>query len=133
MKRLFLLCLLTFALLNAVMAQVVQPIFDLVKDYLSVHYVTLAMFVPVVVLISGYANTWFKVESKWRQRVSWLIAFVLGFVGYYLQIGIFEGLSVLWTVIVSFGSGLVANGIYDLATVQSILEALQAKDKKVIK
>jgi hypothetical protein len=66
---------------------------------------------------------------QWDGAKAWigslLVAEVLGFVGYWLKLGMFGDLTLWWHVaLVGFGGTLVANGIFSIEIVRSLLEAV---------
>ena len=56
------------------------------------------------------------IKSRWNvtgllaQALSWIVAAVFSFLGWFLQIGVFEGISVMETLFIVLNVALSANG-----------------------
>jgi hypothetical protein len=96
---------------------------------ISSYFATLSAAAGLVVIISGYVNAHVFVSSSatLKQIVSWVIAIAIAFVGQIKGIGMFVDTSILWTAANGLAVGLVANGIFDITIVQSVLEFIKAK------
>lgn len=98
---------------------------------LSPFFVDLAGAAALVVLISGWINTNLIKLVGWQAQVlSWAVAIGVAFLGSWKNIGIFAETDVLWTILNGIGAGLIANGVYDVKIVQTILEFVKAKQSK---
>lgn len=92
---------------------------------------TLATVASAAVFLSAIINTWFKIEKKiLKQVVAWLVAIALTFLGNLLNVGFTADFPWLTTLAYGFGAGLVANGLFDISIVQSVLDFLQLKKVK---
>ncbi len=92
---------------------------------LSQYFVSLAALVPLVVLITDFINKWINVEKGWiKQVVSWVISIVLCLAAMFLNWGMFAELKIGVTISYGVATGLVANGIFDIKIVQTILDFL---------
>lgn len=96
---------------------------------LDQYFGTLSGMVALTLIVAGYLNTHlFTTSATWIKRVvSWLIPIVLSFVGLWQNIGMFEGVNVLWTAIYGLATGLISNGLFDISVIQAILEFIKAK------
>lgn len=99
---------------------------------LSEYFGTLAACAATVVLVTGYITTHIltALNSTWKQVVSWVVSVGLGFFAQVFDLGIFAGETVVGTVLNGLGIGLVANGLFDIPLVQTVLELIKAKLKK---
>ena len=89
------------------------------------YFVSLAALVPLVVLIADFGIRWLKIAAGWgRQLISWLVSAGICFLAMILDIGIFEGLPVLNTIVYALAAGLVSNGVFDIGLVQMLLDFL---------
>jgi hypothetical protein len=97
---------------------------------ISNYFGSLAALASLTVIISGYINTHiFSLgSSTLKQVVSWVVAILVCVVGSLK--GLVVDTSVLWTIVNGLAVGLVANGIFDVSIVQSILEFIKAKPTK---
>ena len=128
MKKLLLLCILLFALILPAAAQITgvsPPAVDLLADF-----TTIAGVAAFTLLIAGWIKTAFKLEGALARWVSWAVAIVISFVGWYFNIGLFDPLLWWQTIFYGFGIGLVANGIYSAETIQLILSFFGAQVKR---
>ena len=129
MKTILLCFLMLFALAVPVFATSSTPdigppigVVDLLFD-LS----TIAGAAAAVLLITGWVKTAFKLEGKFARWVSWIVAISLSFLGWLLNLGLFEPVTWVVAIIYGFGIGLVANGIFTSETVQYILSLFKAQ------
>jgi hypothetical protein len=98
---------------------------------LSTYFANLATVALLVVLITGWVKTNLLKWDGWKaQLLSWGISISLAFLGKWKGIGIFADTDTVWTIIQGIGAGLVANGIYTVELVQSILAFIKAKPVK---
>jgi hypothetical protein len=75
-------------------------------------------------------NKLFNSSSKiLKQVISWLIAILLSFLGWALKWGMFVGIEWYMVIVYGFACGLVANGIFDIAFIKTILSFLKLRDK----
>lgn len=94
----------------------------------SSYFTSLSAVAALTVLVTGWLNTNLLKWTGWKAQVlSWVIAIGLAWVGKWQGVGIFAETDVLWTVLQGVGAGLVANGVYSVQLVQSLLEFLKAK------
>lgn len=88
------------------------------------------MLAALVTVASGYLNTHLpllkEAGATAKQITSWVVSIALVFIGQVKSVGIVAELNTLWTVINGIAVGLVANGVFDITLVQSILTFLKA-------
>ena len=93
---------------------------------------TLSTIAAAAVFLGGGIITIFKITIKiWKQIIVWIVSIVLTVLGNLFNIGFASDFPWLTTIIYGLASGLVANGIFDIGTVQGILAFLKLKEKKV--
>lgn len=129
MKTLLLCFLMLFALAVPVFATSAPPdtgppvgVLNLVFDL-----TTIAGAAAAVLLITGWIKTAFKLEGMYARWVSWIVAISLSFIGWLLNLGLFEPVTWPVALIYGFGIGLVANGIFTSETVQYLLSLFKAQ------
>lgn len=128
MKKLFSLIMLVFALCMFTVPLIAQGTDPVEPPAIESYFFDLGTLSTLVVILSLAFFAMVKIPVLWvKQLITWLISVGLAFVGYYWNIGIFEGVNVVWTIILGFAGGLLANGIYDATFVQMILEFLKIK------
>jgi len=100
---------------------------------ISNYFGSLSAMATLVVIISGYLNTHVlkTLSSTIKQIVSWAVAIALAFIGQMKGLGVVAEANTLWTIINGLAVGLVANGLFDVNLVQSILTFIGAKKKTV--
>jgi hypothetical protein len=92
---------------------------------------TLSSIAAAAVFLGAFIIQLFKVtKSIWKQVIVWLVSIALTALGNLLNIGFAAEFPWLTTIIYGLASGLVANGIFDIGTVQGILAFLKLKEKK---
>ena len=132
-KFMFVLCLMILSL--PIIAQVdstgVTPGQPFTFDF-NAWVATLSTVAATAVFLGAFLIQIFKVTVKiWKQIIVWLVAIALTVLGNLFNIGFASDFPWLTTIIYGLASGLVANGIFDIGTVQGILAFLKLKEKKV--
>ncbi len=93
------------------------------------YFVSIAALASLVVIVSSWLNNLLNLSGFYKQLSSWVIAIILSFVGWALQIGMFVGLQWYIVILYGFGVGLVANGIFDVSIIQFVLKFLKIEKK----
>ncbi len=125
---------LVFLLMVMVMrlvAQVVDPptdIVDLVVNF-DVFVGSLAGYAAVSIFLTGLLNGWFKITKSWvKQIVSWAVPVVLvAVISLLLKAGFLAGESFIKVLVFGAGAGLVSNGIFDIAFVNTMVNWVVTK------
>jgi hypothetical protein len=92
---------------------------------ISSYFVSLVALVPLVVLITDFLIRWLKVLKPWiKQVISWVIAVGLCLVGMWFDLGMFAEFTAGTTIAYGIAAGLVANGIFDMKIIQTLLDIL---------
>lgn len=95
---------------------------------LSLYFGSLLMMATAVTLVTGWINTHVTgLTGKWAQLLSWGVSVGLAFVGSWKGLGLFADATVLDTILNGLGVGLIANGLFSVEFVQSLLSILKAK------
>ncbi len=81
----------------------------------------------IVLPITEFFKRLFNLEGKWTVTLSWIISIVLAFIGWWLNIGIFENATIMWVVIYGIASAMAANSIFDIQIIQAIIKMLKIK------
>lgn len=73
------------------------------------------------------------IADQVSQYISWAVAVLLSYLGFYFEWGIFAGISWYVTLIYALAAGLIANGIFDWQLTKSILQLFKLipDDKKL--
>lgn len=98
-------------------------------DLVGYFYSISALSVLVMTVTQGLKKIIVS-SGRWTVFLSWIISFVLSAVGWFLKLGIFEGVSFYWIFVYGLAAGLLANKIIDSKTIKSILSVFR-KDKEV--
>jgi hypothetical protein len=132
-KFMFVLCLMILSL--PIIAQVDSTGVTLSQPFtfdFNAWVATLSTIAATAVFLGAFLIQIFKVTVKiWKQIIVWLVAIALTVLGNLLNIGFAAEFPWLTTIVYGLASGLVANGIFDISTVQGILAFLKLKEKKV--
>jgi hypothetical protein len=62
------------------------------------------------------------IGKDYIQIFSWAIGIILSLAGWYVELGIFAGVTSMTAAAIGFGISLVANGIYDSEFIEAILK-----------
>lgn len=96
---------------------------------LSVSLATFSSAAALTLVITGWLKTNLKIEGTYARYLSWGIAIVLSLAGWFLKIGMFEGIQWYLAVVYGFGIGLISNGIFTSDTIKTILSVIGAQLK----
>ena len=115
---LVLLTVVLFLPIIKTMAQAIDPptdIVDLVSNF-DTFLGSILGFAAVSIFLTGLINGWSKITESWiKQIVSWVVPIVLILVvSAILNMGFLAGESVLKLLIYGLGTGLLANGVFDI-------------------
>ena len=129
MKVFLLLFLLALPVVRLI-AQVVDPpedVVDLVVRF-DVLIQSLAGFAAVSVFITGLVNGWSRITKSWvKQVVSWVVPVGSVIIVSALNLGFLADQPVINSVIFGLGCGLVSNGIFDIAFVNTFINWIVGK------
>jgi hypothetical protein len=98
---------------------------------LSTAFASIGSVVGLVILITEFIKKHIKVEGGIYQLFSWLVGIILCLIGWFLKLGIFQGIEWYETVAYGLGVGLVANGIFDIEIVKALLKAIFKTERLV--
>jgi amino acid transporter len=132
MKKVVVFMFLLLAVPIAMFAQDVNPPanwLDLFANF-NTWLASLAGVAAVTVFLSAAVNALFKTTGFIKQLVAWIIAIVLMIVGNLVNLGFMANLTWLNTIIYGVAAGFLANGIFDLPFVLSILKAIGVEKEK---
>ena len=127
MKKLFMLFVLMFALILPSFGQDVNPPTNWLELFanINVWLGSLAGVAAVTVFLAAFVNTLLKTSGFIKQLVAWIIAILLLVVGNLVNMGFMAELTWLNTIIYGVATGFVANGIFDVEFVKTVLRALK--------
>lgn len=132
--------LLVFLLLipfGILIAQAVNPptdVIDLVVNF-NTFIGSLAGYAAVSIFLTGLINGWSKITKSWmKQVVSWVIPTALVIiVSLLLKMGFLADESFVKVIIFGLGAGLVSNGIFDIAFVNTMVNWIVTKVGGIVK
>lgn len=103
---------------------------DVISNF-NTWFATLAGIAAVTVFIAAGINTLFKItKSIIKQIIAWGVAIILVTAGNLLNLGFVSNFPWLTTLAYGLAAGFVANGMFDVKTIQSILDFLKLKKVK---
>jgi hypothetical protein len=88
---------------------------------------TVLILSGLIVVVSEYLSKFTKADGKWARLQSWGVAIVLGIFGTWLNISIFSDMSWKGGALIGVIAGLVANGVFSIDAIKSILETLKIR------
>lgn len=129
-----LLLLLPFVVL---IAQAIEPptdVVDLVVRF-DTFIASLAGYAAVAIFLTGLINGWSKITKSWmKQVISWVVPIILVVVvSLLLKAGFLAGESFIKILIFGLGAGLVSNGIFDIAFVNTMVNWVVTKVGGIVK
>jgi len=126
-----LLALLLLIPLISLIAQVIDPPADLVDLLVrfDVFVASLGGYAVAAIWVTGLLNGWTGTIKSWvKQLVSWVVPVLLVvIVSLLLKLGFLAGQPVINVVIFGLGCGLVSNGIFDIAFVNTMVNWVVSK------
>lgn len=87
-------------------------------------FVSMAAIIPLITFIAGWINARIKTVRFGKQAVSWLVSIALSIAGWYFNLGYLAGLTWWQVLICGIGTGLAANGLFDITIIKSIVYAI---------
>ncbi len=137
MKKMLMIAGIVFGLMLIVanlFAQDVIPVPDDVMDIitqLNLYFGSLAGIAAITTFLAALLNGLLKVTKKYvKQLVAWAVAIILLVGANLMNYGFAAEFSILKSIIYGLGAGLVANGIFDVPIVKSILNVVEGWFKK---
>lgn len=89
------------------------------------YFISISAIVVLVVPITEWLKKLLKATGFGAQVISWLVSIALCFVGWAFKLGMFETINTWWVVLLyGLGTGLAANGVFDIELIQTILEKI---------
>lgn len=88
-------------------------------------FTTFAGFCAGVLFITGLITRFIQMSAEWKSATSWIVAFILGTIGYLLNIGIFMGLDILDSLFIVVSFVLGANKVYETNFIRAVLTKLK--------
>lgn len=118
-----------FALPIAALAQTAETLTEAVSTVFdpTVLFASLSALVTAVTVVTQFVKSKIKSEGFWTKLLSWAVAAGLSVCGWFLHLGIFEGVAWYWMLCYALASGLVANSIFDLGIVTGIINLFKSK------
>lgn len=98
-------------------------------ENVDTFFVSLAAMSAAVIPVTEFIKRLLKSSGGWTKFLSWIAATAISFVGWWLNLGILEGLSVIWVFIYGIAAGLVANSVFDIGIVEAIIRVFKGKIK----
>jgi uncharacterized YccA/Bax inhibitor family protein len=132
MKRFFILFALLLAPL-AIFAQEVEPPANWGEVIMNpaVWFSSLAYIAALTAFLAAFLNGLLKVTKRFvKQLVAWGVGIILLIASNLLNFGYAAEQPILLSAIHGFAVGLVANGIFDIPVIKSILETVEGWFKK---
>jgi len=90
-------------------------------------FASITSLILLISIVTGWIIKTAKSSGTLSQIISWVVAFAVAFIGYWQQIGIFEGVDILKTAAIGLGAGLVTNRLFDAGTLDNLLKFFFAK------
>jgi hypothetical protein len=98
-----------------------------IVESINVYFLSLGAMAAIVLPVTEFVKALFKIKGSWAQYLSWLIAVLMALFGFWLKLGIFSDLSLIWALVYGFAAGLISNGVFDISIIQAIINAIRKK------
>ena len=135
-SKLTLIILMIFTASTALFAQEVitpEQLIEQGSQGFSSFFVTLAALIPLVTFLSAWVTQHVlghEAKGWMKQIASWLVALILSMAGWWLKLGVFDGLIWWHALVFGAGVGLAANGFFDIKLIQTMLGVIGIGKKK---
>lgn len=96
-------------------------------DNIEAYFASLAALSAIVLPVTQFFKNIFKSSGNWTKYLSWVVSIGLAFVGWWLNLGMFEGIKIVWVVVYGIAAGLVSNSVFDIGILQAILSLFKSK------
>jgi hypothetical protein len=94
-------------------------------------FASFPLFCAGVVVITGLITAHIaNLTSTWRSVLSWVIAAIIGFLGWWLKLGIFDGIDIIQVIFIIISFAVGSNVIYSVSWIRDLLAALKIVAKK---
>ncbi len=100
---------------------------DLGIDSIEAYFASLAALSAIVLPVTQFFKNILKSSGNWTKYLSWVVSIGLAFVGWWLNLGMFEGIKIVWVVVYGIAAGLVSNSVFDIGILQAILSVVKSK------
>jgi hypothetical protein len=98
---------------------------------LNPYFTDFASLAGLVLLLTGWLNTHLlKWSGQKAQILSWVLAIGLAAAAKWQGIGVFGESNWLWIALQGVGAGLIANGMYSVDVIKTILGVIKAVGEK---
>lgn len=97
---------------------------------LHAYFGTLVAFSGIIIPATSFVNKWIRLTGFWKQALSWIVSLALGWLAWWLNLGIFADLIWYWVIIYCMLGALVANGLFDITWVQALLRLIKLEKRK---
>jgi len=94
---------------------------------LSLFWVSIISLTAIVMPLSGWIISLIKLDGAASRFVSWAVAILLSYTGYWMNFGFWADMGPITTALTGLGMGLVSNGVFTMEWVQAVLTAIGAK------
>lgn len=130
MKGVLTLLFLLFPVIMLI-AQAIEPptdVVDLIVNF-DTFVASLAGYAAVSIFLTGIINGWAKITKSWlKQVISWVVPVALVLlVTLLLKVGFLADANFIKILIFGLGTGLVSNGIFDIAFVNTAVNWIVEK------
>ncbi|MGD2113403.1 MAG: hypothetical protein PVG07_00010 [Acidobacteriota bacterium] len=88
---------------------------------LEVYFVSIAALAAIVLPVTNFIKNLIGSSGGWTVVLSWIVSIGLSFIGWWLKLGMFEGITIVWVLIYGVAVGMVANSLFDIGIVNAIL------------
>lgn len=95
------------------------------------YFVNIGALASAVVIVTEFFKkiNFIAIAPSWvKQILSWAVAIAGSFIGSYFNLGVFANLTTTYIIIYGLAVGLIANGIFDFALVQALLNKFKKKN-----
>lgn len=95
----------------------------------EVYFVSVAALAAVVLPLTNWLKNLFNLVGSWTVVLSWVVSVGLSFIGWWLNLGMFEGITIVWVLIYGVAVGMVSNSLFDIGIINAILSVLKGRIK----
>jgi hypothetical protein len=94
-------------------------------------FASFPLFCAGTVAITGLITAHIvNLSATWRSILSWIIAAIIGFLGWWLKLGIFNDVDLVQVIIIIVSFAVGSNVIYSITWIRDLLAALKLVAKK---
>lgn len=99
-------------------------------DGVGSYFISLAALAGAVLSVTEFIKRIIHTSGSVAVILSWIVSLLIALIGWWLNLGIFENMTIVWVPIYGIAAGVVSNSLFDIGIVNAFLKLLGQKIPK---